>query len=55
MKVYIVWCGLEGEDDRLFKVFSKEEDAEKCAEAERSNDVAEGIEYFYHVTEEEVE
>lgn len=56
MKVYLVWCGAEWEDDVLFMVFSKKEDAEKCALEEAKSDKKAGLTlYNYHVTEEEVE
>jgi len=57
MKVYLVWMWrVKWEDDVLFKVFSKEVDAEECAAGERELDAKEGVHrYSYHVTEEEVE
>lgn len=55
MKVYLVWSEELWGETSLFRVFSKEEDAEECIEAEKIADKKGGWAYGYHITEEEVE
>ena len=56
MKVYLVWASEEWENDILFKIFSKEEDAEKYKlEQEKADEVDGPCCFHYFVTSEDVE